>query len=62
MVALSRLRQLSSETRAATALEYGIIGGVIALLVGLAFLQIGPHLADMIATAIQHLRGIKAAA
>ena len=57
MASWLRLKQLRNDRRAATALEYGIIGGVLALVFGLAFLQAAPHLAEIIAAAFRRMRG-----
>ena len=61
MVAQCTLRRFRDDERAASGLEYGIIGGVMALLLGLVFLQIGPHLASIMAAAVRHLSGIHSA-
>jgi hypothetical protein len=60
MMAICRLRRLMVDASAATSMARGLIGGVLALLFGLAFLKIGPHLAELVAGIAQSL-GIKSA-
>ena len=56
-VTMSTLRQFAADSRGATALEYGIIGGVVAFLAGAVFLHVAPSLADMAAYAVRSLSG-----
>ncbi len=60
MIANYSTRRLLIEPKAATAIEYGLIGGVLAVLFGLLFLRVGPHLAEAIAGVALRL-GIKPA-
>ena len=61
MLAISRMRRLRIERRGTSALEYGLIGGVLALVFGLLFLALGPNLAEVMAGIFERIRGIKSA-
>ena len=56
MIAMGKMRRLMIEPRGAAGLEYGIAGGVLALVFGLLFLRMGPHLADAMASAARSLK------
>ena len=48
MNTLQRLLQFAADNRAVTALEYGIIGVLVAVVVAGGYTQIGNHLSAMV--------------
>ena len=48
-----------TERQGTSALEYGLIGGVLAVVFGLLFLALGPDLADVMAGIVDRIHGIK---
>ena len=49
--------RLATDRQSSTSLEYALIGSVLAVAFGFAFLRVGPHIAEALAATMRSIKG-----